>query len=118
MNDRQYDQLVNAITAWASTQDAPERAATWLLIDQGAWLRKHQFVNKCIAEDEGVWFIQWWRVQELLDENGLQGSSGELALLRVAVTIALDKLGLSSLDQLNRELVAAAIRDALNVGGL
>jgi hypothetical protein len=115
MNNQQYEQLVNAISTWASTQDSPERAATWLLIDQGHWLRSHQFVTKCVAEDEGIWFIQWWRVKELLDEDGLLGSSGELAILRFATALASDALGLSSLDQQNRDLAVTALREALDV---
>jgi hypothetical protein len=116
MNNLQYRQMVNAIAEWASTQDAPERAATWLLIDQGHWLRSHQFITKCVAEDEGVWFIQWWRVQELLDEDKLLGSSGELAILRFAAALASNALGLSSLDRENRTLAVNALSEALGVG--
>jgi hypothetical protein len=107
--------LAGALADWARTQDAPERAAVNLLIDQAHWIRDPYFIDQCIAEDEGIYFIRWWRIRELLHDWAFSASSGELAILRFAATLANDALGLTSLDRLNRELAVDALAQALGV---
>lgn len=110
-----HDELTAAIQAWAQTQNAAERAAASLLIDHGHWLRVSQFVNECVGEDEGIHFIKWWRVRELLYDWGLTGTNSELAILRFAAMLAGDSLGLTSLDRVGRTSVVNALSTALNV---
>jgi hypothetical protein len=110
-----YGHRVTALLRWASTQDAPARAAIDLLVEQGSWFRNRKFVDHCVAVDEGITFVQWWRAQELLDNDALIGSSGELAVLRFAVALVRDPNGLSSLDRTNKALAVRALAAALGV---
>lgn len=102
---------------WAATQDAPVRAAVAVLAEQGHWLRDRTFLDYCVNEDEfdGAVFIIWSDVQDLLDNEHLAGSSGEMAMLRFALFLARGPQGLSSLDSNNRALVVREFARALGV---
>ncbi|MBB4689795.1 hypothetical protein [Amycolatopsis jiangsuensis] len=100
---------------WAETQDAPQRAAFEVLDEQGHWLRNKAFIDACVHEDEfeGVVYISWWQAAEA--EGELTGSSGEMAVLRFALFLAQDPVGLSSLDSSNRAIVVREFARALGV---
>lgn len=111
-----HDTLVAGLREWASTQDAPERAAFELLAEQGHWLRHAGFVKHCVCDDYGTLWIDWSAVAEGLERGSfLSGSGGEMAVLRFAVSVVCDPLGLSSLDQVNRQVVVDAFATALGV---
>lgn len=107
--------VLESLREWAETQDAPERAAFNLLDDHGFWLRNRTFLDYCVSVDEGVHFIRWYDAQEHLDEGRLFGSSGETAVLRFALFLARDPLGLSSLDRVNRDNAVFRFGEALGV---
>lgn len=112
----EQDRTVQRIVAWAETQDADVRAASKLLAAQGHWLRKAHFLKRCVSEESGTLWIDWWTVEELLDGGEFStASSGEKALLRFAVMLARDTFSLSSLDSTNRGLAVQALMDALRV---
>lgn len=111
-----HDNLAQALLAWANRDDARERAAaTKLLVEQGHWLHDQTFVRECVAVDGGTTFLRYWRIDELLVDNALIGSSGEMAVLRFAVALTRNMSDLSSLDRANKGLVVRALADALGV---
>lgn len=110
-----YTELIESLRKWIAKQDAPVRAAVQLLIDQGHWFHDHEFVRECVGTDDWQYYVMWWRVRELLDEGRFTASGGEMAVLRAAVALACDTLGLSSLDRINRQAVVDAFATALGV---
>lgn len=107
---------VARLREWANTQDAPEHAAYELLANQGHWLRHEGFLKHCVCEDFGTLWIDWSAVAEGLEKSSfLWGSSGEMAILKFALSLARDQLGLSSLDTGNRLLAVRALGYALGV---
>jgi hypothetical protein len=107
---------VSRLREWANTQDAPERAAFELLADQGHWLHHEGFLEHCVCDDFGTLWIDWSAVAEGLEKSSfLWGSSGEMAVLRFAMSLVRDPLGLSSLDAVNRRLAVRALGCALGV---
>lgn len=111
-----HDDLVASLRAWAKTQNAQERAAFELLAEQGHWLRHTGFLEYCVAADYDTLWIDWDAVAEGLEtQSFLWGSPGEMAVLRFATQVARDPLGLSSLDQMNRQSAVDALATALGV---
>lgn len=108
-------EIRESLRDWAATQDAPGRAAFNLLDNHGFWLRNRTFLDYCVSEDEGVYFIVWIDAQEHLYEGRLFGSSSEVAILRFALFLARDPLGLSSLDRVNRDNAVFRFGEALGV---
>ena len=91
------------------------RAATLLLIYHGHWLTNRQFIGHCVAIEDDAYWVDWWQVRELLEADRLTGTNSELALLRFAVQLANDSLGMGSLDRVSRQLCVDALAHALGV---
>jgi hypothetical protein len=108
-----YQTMVTALREWTATHDNAVRAAVELLIEHGHWLRNDKFVELCVQNDYGTTWINWGTAELMVSQRDLIGSGSELSVLRFAVMIAHDQLGLSSLDRTNRELVVRALADAL-----
>lgn len=112
-----YETTVAMVRKWSNPHDANVRAAVEMLIEHGHWLRNNDFLEKCARVDrfDGAMWIDWTAADRLLEKHELIGSSGELVLLKIAVALARDAFGGSSLDKINRGLVVRAFRDALGV---
>ncbi|MFF4600602.1 hypothetical protein [Amycolatopsis sp. NPDC001319] len=109
--------IATRLQRWAATQDAPVRAAVNVLAEQGHWLGNSLFVEACVHEDEfdNATYISWWQLENAIDDGKVYGSSGEMAVLRFALFLAGDELGMSSLGSTNRKLVATEFARALGV---
>jgi hypothetical protein len=96
-------------------------AGVELLIGDETWLHRDDFVTEFIAIDNSVAtalaFIDWDAAITALDAGRLPCSGGERALLRIAASMSggipvdLNET-LTSLDPVNLELAATAIRNA------
>ena len=95
-------------------------AATELLIGQGSWLHRADFVEGFVHTDPGpndgivMSAIDWPKAITALDAGRLACSGGERRMLRIAASLAdgvpVDlRDALSGLDSTNINLVAAAV---------
>ncbi len=96
-------------------------AGVELLIDSEMWLCRDDFVAEFVALDVGgataLAFVDWDAAITALNTGRLPCSAGERALLRIAASmgggIPVDlKNALTSLDPVNLELAATAVRHA------
>lgn len=96
-------------------------AGVELLIDSEMWLRRDDFVAEFVAIDVGaataLAFVDWDGAITALNAGKLPCSGGERALLRIAASmsggIPVDLNDtLTSLDPVNLDLAASAIRNA------
>ena len=114
MND--HYTMITGLRGWAASCDAFTRAAVDLLVDHDHWLWDLKFVQRCVhVNDHDVPFINWMAVEQLLKNGQHPASGSELAVLRLALMLARDLFGLSSLDRVNRGHVVDAVAAALDV---
>jgi hypothetical protein len=108
-----------------------QEAATGLLIGHGHWLlsrRFRSFVDVFLGRDPvtlttaPLAYVQWPQVAAALERGELYGSGSELAVLRIAGSLADPTLSvtladaLTSLDVTNTRLVLTAITHATSTG--
>jgi len=110
------DELIACLRAYAAG-DLAATAAVELLIQHDSWIYVPAFLRHAVQLSGDKAWIEWANAISALDSGALPCSAGEEAMLRIAASIAADipvPLGrhLASLDERNREIVAAAIRYA------
>jgi hypothetical protein len=90
------DELALMLRAWANGLYTCE-AAVELLIGHGVWLHRKSFLSRCVdavddgwfnGEDVAMAFIDWEAARAGLDDDQLPGSSSELRMLRLAISLA------------------------------
>lgn len=126
------DQLADMLRAQA-VGDTSRQAAVELLVGHGHWLRVAQFrrIVDCFlgfgsaasnAPDTPMALIDWRAVREALDAQSFPASGSELALLRIAASLASNDVtvnlysALAGLDRTNSRLVADAVACAAQLG--
>lgn len=107
------DVLAADLRSWASTETDPVRAAVGLLVLEG-WHRRRDFIRACVHDDAGVPWIRWREAREFLDD-GPRGSSTELAILDLAITLTEDRFHLQSMGRVHRQWIADAVRQAVGL---
>src|SRR5258708_9834441 len=112
MAETPYDTLVRQLRALASMNDARRRAGVELLIRHSIWLRRLDFYTAAVEQLGQVWVVNWQKAREFLDSDPV-GSTSELAILDLAVTLAQDRFRFSIMGPATSGLVLDAIRDAL-----
>jgi hypothetical protein len=116
-----------------AADDTPRLAAVELLTGHGHWLRVAQFrrIVDCflgygsaasVVPDTPMALIDWRAVQEALDAPSFPASGSELAVLRIAASLASNEVAvnlrsaLAGLDRTNSRLVADAVARAAHLG--
>jgi hypothetical protein len=108
-------QLAEDLRAWAADGAAPVRAAVDLLIKEG-WLHRGDFVRAAVVWDGPQPWIRWLQAREFHDAAP-RGSTTELAILDLAVTLADDRFRLSNMGRAHRQWIADAVAQAVGLGG-
>ncbi|MFV2194781.1 hypothetical protein [Nocardiopsis sp. LOL_012] len=89
-------ELIDGLCNWAEGYTAPA-AAVNLLIDHDVWLRRPDFRSRCVVQipdsdlyepDRPIAYIDWEQVCRALAERSLPASGSEVAVLRVAASLA------------------------------
>lgn len=111
---RSAETLAHALRLWASTEADPVTAAVDLLILE-VWHRRASFVRACVHDDEGVLWIRWHEARDFLAGNP-RGSTTELAMLDLAVTLAEDRFRLGNMGRVHRQWIADAAAAAVGLG--
>lgn len=94
--------------------DAPERAATELILWHEFWLRRADFTRECVRTAGSFTVIAWSKTGDFLGKNP-RASSAELAVLQLADFIAVDPFRLSNFGHAHRQAAADAFAAALGV---
>jgi len=87
--------------------DAPERAATELILWHEYWLRRADFTRECVRTAGSFMVIAWSKTGGFIAKNP-RCSSSELAVLQLAEFIAIDPFRLRNLGYAHKRAVAEA----------
>lgn len=117
MNNANHRELIAELRTWATGFSA-DRAAVELLITHGQWLRRRDFQRylEPVFDSAGtsMTVIDWDRARKALKRGSLVASSSELAVLRIALSLAVGlpvdlSEALIGLDATNTAAVATAV---------
>ncbi len=104
--------LAAQLRAWTRAHDLHVRAAVELLIDQGTWLCRADFIRTCVYRHGQEAWIDWAAARRYAD-SGPGGSTSELAILDLVVALGENRYRLSIMGQANARLIAAAVARAV-----
>ena len=116
MADEQPAALIAGLRERAATHDANVRAALELLIWHDYWLRRSDFRRACVTQTAQPPYMRWEKARDFAD-SGPACSSSQLVMLRLAVAIAADDLGLQRLGAAHRRAAVKAFAQALGTPG-
>jgi hypothetical protein len=111
-----FDETVAGLRNWAATNDAPVSAAVELLAWHGYWFRRADFLKACTGHVGTATYLKWQKAREFADSSP-RCSSSEMSVLRLAIAIATDDLGLNCFGREHRRAAVKAFADALGVEG-
>jgi len=118
----EFDTLVAALRQWARDRDSQQvTAAVELLIWHEHWLRRKDFVTRCIRTIGGATVIRWANAREFSDwvtEGGSdapRASTSEAAILDLAVALGEDRFRLANFGTAHRQAVARAVAAAVGL---
>lgn len=94
-------------------KDEHRAAAEALLIEHDAWLRRADFRDCVLYDDDHEHaLIRWWKVREFLD-SGPRDATSELAILDLACALGEDRFRLSAMGHAHRDMIRTAVTSAL-----
>lgn len=111
------DKLTAGLRKWTRDHDPHVRAAVELLIADGFWIGREDFVQAAVQEDgRGTAWIAW----DLAGSFGRRAgaSSSQKALLALAVSIGADRYRLSRMDDRQAGLAVTALATASGMEGM
>lgn len=123
MNTTDPTTLIEGLRNWAEGM-APDRAAVELLIEHDSWLRRGDFLKRCVETfptedlpdpDHPVSRIDWEEVDRALEEYAFPASSSAVGILRIAASIGSSRAtvnlrdALVGLDSTNSAAVVRAV---------
>lgn len=111
------ENLVAGLRAWTRDHDPHVRAAVELLIwhgDGGYWLRRADFTQACVRITGREAWIDWDAARKFTDA-GATASSGELAILDLAVALGENRYRLSIMGSAHSRAIAWAVTRAVGL---
>jgi hypothetical protein len=108
--------LVTGLRHWTRDHDPHVRAAVELLISDGRWLRRRDFVSACVTDDPAETWISWHEARDFIDSHRSAASTTEMAVLEIAVAIGSNKYKLSYMNDGQAHMIVDAFAGALGVG--
>jgi hypothetical protein len=107
-----FDTTAHALRRWAAQMDASDRAAVDLLAWHGYWLRRADFAKAAI-EKRGVHLAIDWTAARAYSDSGPGGSTSEVAVLDLAVTLAEDRFRFRIMGAAHSKAIVRAVAQAL-----
>jgi hypothetical protein len=107
--------LTAALRRWAGSENR-RIAAVELLAWHDYWLRRPDFRNACVREipHSGTAVISWENVRQYADSQP-GCSTSQMTVLRLAIAIGTDDLGLSGFGAAHRSAAARAFATAMGL---
>ena len=109
-----FDTTVTALRRWARGRDRRDVAAVDLLAWHEGWLRRADFTAAALVRHGSVLVVSWRKAREFLD-SGPRGSTSELAILDLAVTLAEDRFRFGIMGDAHSLAIVRAVATALAV---
>lgn len=107
-----FDTTVHALRRWAAQMDASDRAAVELLCWHEHWLRRASFAAAAIV-NRGVHRAIDWTAARAYCESGPGGSTSDLAILDLAITLAEDRFRFRIMGAAHSRAIVRAVASAL-----
>jgi hypothetical protein len=107
-----FDTTAHALRRWAAQMDASDRAAVDLLAWHEYWLRRQSFTAAAV-ESRGVHLAIDWTAARAYFDSGPGGSTSELAILDLAVTLAEDRFRFRIMGAAHSKAIVRAVAQAL-----
>jgi len=107
-----FDTTAHALRRWAAHMDESDRAAVELLIWHEHWLRAASFTAAAI-EKRGVHLAISWRAAREFYDSEARGSTSEMAVLDLAVTLAEDRFRFRIMGSAHSKAIVRAVAQAL-----
>ena len=107
-----FDTTAHALRRWVAQMDASDRAAVELLIWHEYWLRRAGFAAAAVV-NRGVHLAVDWTAARAYCESGPGGSTSELAILDLAVTLAEDRFRFRIMGRAHSREILQAVARAL-----
>lgn len=112
-----FEEHAAGLRATLPRLDAPERAATELILWHEYWLRRRDFTRECVRASGRLTVIAWAKTGGFLAGNP-RCSSAELTVLQLANFIAVDPFKLWNFGNAHRQAAVDAFAAALGVTSL
>jgi hypothetical protein len=107
------EEQVASLRKWAGVSSPRVSAAVELLAWHESWLRRRDFLNRCVTVDiDGVTWINWTQARAAYDA-GLRASTSELAVLDFAIALAEDRYAFSQMGDAHSKALIQAVTTAL-----
>src|SRR5690349_11980599 len=109
------DEILASVQRWAAGEGPGVRAAVGLLAWHDRWInRRADFRAACVRydKDDRVYWIRWADARAFA-ETQPRGSSGEITILNIAVTLGENGLGFSHVGPAHKRAIAEAFMTAL-----
>ncbi|MGH3189615.1 MAG: hypothetical protein ACRDPY_17900 [Streptosporangiaceae bacterium] len=107
-----FDTTAHALRRWAASMDASDRAAVGLLAWHEYWLRRADFTAAAVVNRGVHLAIDWTAAREFADGHP-RGSTSELAILDLAVTLAEDRFRFRIMGSAHSKAIVRAVAQAL-----
>jgi hypothetical protein len=105
----------HALRRWAANMDLSDRAAVDLLAWHEYWLRRSDFKAAATVNRGAHLAIDWRKAREFYD-SGPGGSTSEMAILDLAVTLAEDRFRFRIMGDAHAKAIVRAVAQALGEG--
>jgi hypothetical protein len=115
MPDVPYETLVASLGILSHRETDHVAAAIGLVIKEG-WPRRRDFVDAAVRWDDDQAWIRWDLARQFLDSSPT-GSTTELTILDLAITLAEDRFRLASKGLTHRRWIADAVAEAVGLAG-
>jgi hypothetical protein len=110
-----FETLARTLTTWARNMDAGDRAAVWLLKEHEHWLRRADFTAAAVVKRGTATAVDWRKAREFLEMHPL-GSTSQLAVLDLAITLAEDRFRFGIMGRAHAAMITGAVQLALGDG--
>jgi hypothetical protein len=107
-----FDTTVHALRRWAAQMDESDRAAVELLCWHEHWLRNASFTAAVIERRGAHLAISWRAAREFCDSKA-RGSTSEMAVLDLAITLAEDRFRFRIMGSAHSRAIVRAVAVAL-----
>ena len=109
-----FDTTVAALRRWAAGMNCRDAAAVDLLAWHEGWLRRPAFTTAVLVKHGSTLAVNWRKAREFLD-SGPRGSTSELAILDLAVTLAEDRFRFGIMGDAHSRAIVHAITQAVGL---
>lgn len=107
-------ELHDALRKTYANRESNVKAAVDLLIWHDHWLHRLKFTVSGLVHDDEKVYIAWHELENAYNADEFQGSTSQLAVLKIAIDLALDRYRFGIMGDAHREAILEAFTTALS----